>query len=371
VPLFDRYIAVDWSANSQPKTGRDSIWSCVGDDGTRELRTANHPTRRAGEAWLLRQLTAAVRAGERVLVGLDFPYGYPTGFAASLGVKGEPWNGLWAYLDRQIRDDERNLNNRFEVAEGVNRRLGRNAPFWGRPQHLMLPALPFRKEVAYLGPREPDGLSEWRQAEDELHRLKKRPQSAWKLAGAGAVGSQSLVGIPVVRRLREHDALRDVSQVWPFEVRVPNLPSGVPVVVHAEIWPSIMPFAHEVGSCPDEQQVRAVVNHLRQLDQVNQLVDLFAAAPDNSAVRREEGWVLGLPSPGTTVAPAASERRDRAFRQRPSGRGPAALGAAAAPSDRPPCLCGCGAVPRGKHSRFMPGHDQRINPATGRRFNLH
>jgi hypothetical protein len=29
---------------------------------------------------------------------------------------------------------------------------------------------------------------------------------------------------------------------------------------------------------------------------------------------------------------------------------------------------GCGNFPRGKHSRFMPGRDQPINPATGRRF---
>ena len=26
MPIFDRYIAVDWSANNGPKTGRDSIW---------------------------------------------------------------------------------------------------------------------------------------------------------------------------------------------------------------------------------------------------------------------------------------------------------------------------------------------------------
>jgi precorrin-8X/cobalt-precorrin-8 methylmutase len=97
MPLFDRYIAVDWSANNQPKTGRDSIWSCVGDDGTSELFTANHATRRAAEEWLLTTLTAAVRAGERVLVGFDFPFGYPTGFAASLGLEGELWKGIWAY----------------------------------------------------------------------------------------------------------------------------------------------------------------------------------------------------------------------------------------------------------------------------------
>src|SRR5271154_6806361 len=100
VHLFDRYIAVDWSANNKPKHREDSIWSCLGRDATADLETKNHRTRRAAEAWLLDQLTAAVRADERVLVGLDFPYGYPAGFAAALGVDGEPWKGVWTYLDR-------------------------------------------------------------------------------------------------------------------------------------------------------------------------------------------------------------------------------------------------------------------------------
>lgn len=34
-----------------------------------------------------------------------------------------------------------------------------------------------------------------------------------------------------------------------------------------------------------------------------------------------------------------------------------------------PCLCGCGGTPAGRRSRFMPGHDNRVNPATGRRWN--
>ncbi len=36
---------------------------------------------------------------------------------------------------------------------------------------------------------------------------------------------------------------------------------------------------------------------------------------------------------------------------------------------RAPCLCGCGGTPAGRQSRFMPGHDHRVNPATGRRWN--
>lgn len=31
--------------------------------------------------------------------------------------------------------------------------------------------------------------------------------------------------------------------------------------------------------------------------------------------------------------------------------------------DRPPCLCGCGATPKRKKSRFVPGHDARFHAA--------
>ena len=363
--LFDTYVAVDWSASNRPKSGKDSIWSCVGDGGAESLLTTNHRTRRDAEAWLLDYLTVAVHNGRRVLVGLDFPYGYPAGLAAALELEGEPWRAVWTYLEGEIVDDGNNVSNRFEIAARINQQLGRRAPFWGIPEHLMLPFLPFRKEVAYHAP-EVGGLSEWRQAERELHRLKTRPQSVWKLAGAGAVGGQSLVGIPVVARLRDHVALRDVSRVWPFEIHVPDLPAGSPAVLHAEIWPTIVPFDGEPGTCRDEQQVRAVVRHWHELERAALLADLFAAAPVDGVARCEEGWVLGAPAPGTPLVPPPPRIPSPMVEL-----GTPRANKASASNMRPPCLCGCGNVPRGKHSRFMPGHDQRINPATGRRFNAH
>ncbi len=151
---------------------------------------------------------------------------------------------------------------------------------------------------------------------------------------------------------------------------MPDLPLGSPAVVHAEIWPSIVPFSYEQGSCTDERQVRAVVRKWRELDRNDQLLEWFAA-PNTDAARREEGWVLGV------LASGAAQTFRRPTRQHT----PSAKGAAQSPpapnagdrsvASRPPCLCGCGQHPRGPRSRFMPGHDQRINPVTGRRFNDH
>jgi hypothetical protein len=309
-------------------------------------------------------------ADERILVGMDFPYGYPAGFAAALGLDGDPWRATSKYLTRLVVDDSGNRSNRFDVASDINLRLGHAAPFWGRPQHQPVPHLPSRKEVNYKDAHHIDGLAEWRQVEQLLRHRGAQPQPAWKLAYTGSVGSQTLLGIPVLERLRDHDALQAVSKVWPFEVLVPDLPLGSAAVVHAEIWPSIVPFSHEQGSCHDERQVRAVVRKWRELDRHDRLSEWFSA-PDTDVARGEEGWVLGV------LAPGAAQTFQRPTRQpTPSAKGvphsppPANTGDGSVVT-RPPCLCGCGQHPRGPRSRFMPGHDQRINPITGRRFNDH
>jgi hypothetical protein len=371
MPLFDRYVAVDWSANNTPKLGVDSIWSCIATRLATDVLTRNHRTRRAAESWLLSQLTTAVKAGERILVGMDFPYGYPSGFAAALRLSGAPWRATWSYLTQRVVDDEENRSNRFEVAGEVNAELGQHAPFWGRPAQLAYSNLTTRKEVSYRQPGAADGLAEWRTVERVMRDRGAQPQPVWKLYYTGSVGSQTLLGLPVVDRLRNLEELRGVSWVWPFELLVPDLPVGGPAVVHAEIWPSIVASADEAGSCADERQVRAVVREWRELDRADKLAAWFAAPDKIEAARTEEGWVLGVARPGAgqtfrrpkRLSSSVPTKSPRNLSTRRAGLGVA--------DHRPACLCGCGNYPRGRQSRFMPGHDQRINPATGRRFNDH
>ena len=82
--MFETFVMVDWSAATVPRTGRDSIWICWhAKDGE---RLENPPTRQAAKVLLADWLAAAVERGERVLIGFDFPFGYPAGFAARLGL---------------------------------------------------------------------------------------------------------------------------------------------------------------------------------------------------------------------------------------------------------------------------------------------
>ena len=56
-----------------------------------------------------------------MLVGFDFPYGYPVGTTRQLGfVEGEPWRLMWDELRNLVEDQPDNQNNRFEVAAELN-----------------------------------------------------------------------------------------------------------------------------------------------------------------------------------------------------------------------------------------------------------
>ena len=89
--MFDTFIMVDWSAANVPRTGRDSIWLCRRDAEGETL--VNAPTRHAARELISQWLEAASR--RRVLLGFDFPFGYPAGFAARLGLTGPPWRAVW------------------------------------------------------------------------------------------------------------------------------------------------------------------------------------------------------------------------------------------------------------------------------------
>ncbi len=295
-PLFDRYVIVDWSANATPKLGRDSVWIQVADRSGAVAPPVNLATRAAARQFLTEVLTAST--GERVLVGFDMPYGYPGGFARAIGLTDDPpWRATWDHLATEVVDDATNANNRFAVASACNAAIGDGpGPFWATTSvRHVTPWLARTKAPGF-----PHGaLAEHRCAELALRARGLRPASVWQLAGAGSVGSQTLVGIPVVHALRWHPSLAERSVVWPFETGLVPDPTGgrADAIVHAEIWPTWAgppdPARHPVR---DAAQVAGLADHLRTLDDAGELAPLFAPSLDASAahaVVAEEGWVLG------------------------------------------------------------------------------
>jgi len=286
--MFDTFVIVDWSAATVPRTGRDSIWiGWLAPDGE---RLENPPTRHSAKTLLGEWLAAALGRGERVLLGFDFPFGYPAGFAARLGLSGPPWRAVWDEIAGLVEDSEANGNNRFRIAAELNRRVsGGCFPFWGRPAGFDTP---------FLGPKhhrrhDSDGLPERRIV--DLHIPSAQP--CWKLLGTGSVGGQALTGIPVIRALRDDPRWNDCARVWPFETGLRAPANGT--VVIAEVYPSLWAVSPGPGEPKDAAQVRLVARFFAERDRAGELATLFAGDPqltpeERNRVEAEEAWTLGV-----------------------------------------------------------------------------
>lgn len=297
--LFDTYVIVDWSASSRPKQGKDSIWVCVLTVDGVELALDNPPTRHEATGLVRSYLLDQCSAGRRVLVGFDFPYGYPAGLASQLGLGGSrSWRVIWRYFREHVSDGSTNANNRFDVAAGLNRRIGcPPGPFWGCPSAGASSTLNVRRLCTFpFDGRNQAVLAEYRISEQRLRQQHLRVQATWKLMGAGSVGSQALLGIPVLEDLRSCPGLQRVSHVWPFETGLSPPQGAGPKVIHAEIWPGVVEVDMALHPVKDAAQVRSLARRLAELDRSGELGQLFAPpiGPDEAEkVTDEEGWILG------------------------------------------------------------------------------
>ncbi len=283
---FDRFVAVDYSASSTPKRGVDSLWVALA-DGDHPIRTWNFATR----AELTEHVLGWAQRPGRTLVVLDVALGFPEGFAQALDLSGMPWRATARLLADMLEEGPRNRNNRFDVANELNRRAGA-ALLWGHPHgrtyRWLSPTTTPQRGVA------PCPIPPGRRVERHVRGAIKSPL---QLLGAGSVGSQSLVAQAMVERWRAEVTL----SVWPFEV--PRTP-----VVIAESFFSLAPWRSARGSVRDEQQVRAVAAWLRTQHRTHMPLTRFSllrALPtsDREVVRREEGWLLGLSSSADNVEP--------------------------------------------------------------------
>ncbi|WP_187431346.1 gephyrin-like molybdotransferase Glp [Roseobacter fucihabitans] len=256
---------VDWSGgNDTGKTPRaDAIWACVARQGRAE-EPVYLRNRAQAEDWLVELFEAETRAGNRVLAGFDFPFGYPRGFAQALTGRDDPF-AVWAWLEEQIEDTP-HASNRFDLAAGINQRFGGKGPFWFNALKRDIEGLPRRKD-GYENP-----FPEKRAAEEAT----KGAFSCWQLGGTGAVGSQVLMGLPVLSRLRKRF---DVA-VWPFEPLTGQ-------IAFVEIWPSLTLGAGPLGQIKDAWQVQEVARMVSNIGS-----DVLARILEVDAP--EEGWIFGL-----------------------------------------------------------------------------
>ena len=265
---FDTILIVDWSAaQGAQRAARNAIWIGLARNGA--AAEAHHfPTRVAAERWLAEEFAAETAAGRRVLAGFDFPFGYPRGFAKGVTGSDDPLV-LWDWLEARIDDDATGRNNRYAVAAEMNRMFPGQGPFWGKPNEVDHPDIPYRGSE-----RHGVDLPEKRACDAEAGAA----STCWQLAFPPTVGSQVLMGLPMLARLRRKGGVA----VWPFEHW------GDAPVVLAEIWPGLI-----------EKAVKAAGEGIRDAQQVRLLAEAFARLPADELAAMmeveapEEGWILG------------------------------------------------------------------------------
>ena len=299
--LFDTYIIVDWSARQSPSPKEpeaNAIWAAAAHRTDNTVTTKYLRTRNQTYDYLTQSIKEALANCRRVLVGFDFPLGYPGSFAKRL--TGEPSAlQLWDWLYERVSDARNNNSNRYDVAEDINlcHYSSVNGPFWGRHSSWsdwLYAGVPIQRPA--WSKSHP---SELRLTERVARRLKFPIKTVWQLSGNGSVGSLVLLGLPFLKRLKAHPCFRDHASVWPFEtdLRVPDVP-----LVIAEVYPSLLSskVAERLanGEIRDEVQVSVTAEAFARLDADRRLSGLFApgdSCNDRDLVVGEEGWILGLP----------------------------------------------------------------------------
>jgi hypothetical protein len=255
---FDAYLMIDWSSSSSPLTGKNSIW-IAGGAWSGQTFKAGPPHNVSTRLRAVDQIRECVELwryeGKRVLVGFDFAFGYPAGFAEALGLTspaGNSWKVLHEYFSSRVVDSPENIHNRDAFADECNRKVGAPGPYWGCQASAITPSLTQQRLGVFAFPHH--NLEEWR-ATEIAARSRTTTQSVWKLNCGVSVGGQTILGIKYL-----HDLGRAVGgHIWPFDGwTTPTEPS----IWFAEIFPSLVQYpewADEYAKRRDRTQVQSCV----------------------------------------------------------------------------------------------------------------
>lgn len=268
---WDTTVIVDWSGGNDrgPRPTHDAIWA-----GVQRADQSEDPryfrNRQTSSDWIIPFLDTELTANRKVLLGFDFPFGYPEGFGKHLTGTDDPLV-LWQWFADRVEDSPK-ANNRFDIAGQINGTLPGIGPFWGNG---------LKRDIAHL-PRK--GLARTENPFPErraVEHLAKGSFTCWQLAGAGAVGSQVIMGLPVLQNLRHHFA--DKISVWPFE------PLTTPIAL-VEIWPTLHAGPAPEGMIKDAHQVHATAKAIASKNLTPDHAEVAVTSP-------VEGWILGIRPP--------------------------------------------------------------------------
>ena len=183
----ERFVAVDWSGARSESSQRKHIW--LAEDSPHGFRAEKGRTREQLCEHIIKEFE-----DQSAVIGFDFAFSFPDSFFAAHGL--------------------RTVEELWSLSEGCGEAWLCQCPqpFWGRPG---------KKRPAT---HETEGF---RGTDREININGIAPKSPLQIGGAGAVGTGSIRGMPILRRLRDAG-----FSIWPFDV--PSLPMVV------EIYPRLL-----------------------------------------------------------------------------------------------------------------------------------
>lgn len=261
-----RVIAVDWSGRA---TGaEEAIWLAEVVAGE-VVRLENGRSREA----MAGHLADLAQRDPALVIGLDFAFSFPAWFvnASGCGAGQEIWSVVAREGERWLRDCP--------------------LPFWGRP-----------------GVKRPDLPEHFRRTDRAVPAVGGiRPKSVFQVGGAGAVGTGSIRGMPMLAALRAAGCA-----IWPFDA--PRLPLVLEIYpraltgpvakrvraarasVLASRYPGLRPAVRRAAE-GSEDAFDALVSALEMHAHAAE----FTALPERTAPEDRQEGAIWLPRGGTTA----------------------------------------------------------------------
>jgi hypothetical protein len=257
LPLFNRYIGIDYSGAKTPASSLKGLRVFMADRSgpPTEVQPPPSPrkywTRREIAEWLLERLSEE----QRTLVGIDHGFSFPLRYFDEHNLPHD-WPAFLEDFQRHWPTDDDLTYVQF-VRDGA---CGDGAARYGNTR--------------------------WRRVTEE----KAKAKSAFHFDVQGSVAKSTHAGLPWLRYIRLH---APSAHFWPFDGW--EIPVGRSVM--AEVYPSLWSrgFAKD-GRSDDQHDAFCVAAWMRRCDFDGTLVEFFAPdlAPEENEAAHIEGWILGI-----------------------------------------------------------------------------
>jgi predicted enzyme related to lactoylglutathione lyase len=280
--VFRRTIGIDYSGARTPTSSLKGLRAYVSEEGAPPVEVGPAPlrkylSRRGVAEWLVEQLAE----GEPTIVGIDHGFSFPIRYFEAHGLAPD-WPEFLDDFQRHWPTDEDHTYVDF-VREGV---VGAGAARQGN--------------------------SRWRRlTEQRVGRAK----SVFHFDFQGSVAKSTHSGLPWLRFIRRSLGAR--VHFWPFDGW--DVPAGRSVI--AEVYPAL--FNKLVSGQPtaDQHDAWCIAAWLSAASASGDLATLLKPnlPPNEAALARVEGWILGAPA---QPSPAELRARRRAPSRRIAGASP-------------------------------------------------